>query len=285
MGHEEIQGNIVRQEALGQLRLTESTYRPGASIGAHSHQSSIFGLILSGYFQQQSSLVTLACSSGAVFYNPAEIPHTNLVNGSGAHCVYLEISPQWFERLDLPGRPPGDPMMCTNGRIRSVVRRVYAEWISEDDLTPLMMEGLSCELVSELFRLRKGNDYSRPPVWLGRVRELVECRFADPPPLAELSAEAGVHQVHVARQFRKHYGMTIGEFVRFRRIEFALAKLRNSDWPIVDIALEAGFAHQAHFATVFRKLTGLTPRRYRQEMGLARGRAKPRASVALIAAD
>jgi AraC family transcriptional regulator len=275
MGHEEIQGNVVRKEALGQLRLTESKYRPGTSIGTHSHGASIFGLILSGYFQQQSALVTLACSSGSVFYNPAGIPHTNLVNGSGAHCVYLEISPQWLERVDLPGRPPGDPVMCTNSRILSVARRIYAEWISKDDLTPLMMEGLSCELVSELFRAQKESDSSRPPVWLSRVRELVECRFADPPPLAELSAEAGVHQVHVARQFRKHYRMTIGEFVRHRRIEFALDKLRHSDWSIVDIALEAGFAHQAHFATVFRKLTGLTPRRYCLEMGVSR-RAKSR---------
>jgi AraC family transcriptional regulator len=280
MGHEEIQGDVVRRETLGQLRLTESKYSPGTSIAAHSHSCAIFGLILNGHFQQQSSLVSLDCSSGSVFYNPAGIAHTNLVNGSGAHCVYLEILPHWFDRLNLPGPPPADPRMCPSNRIRSVARRIYAEWISKDDLTPLMMDGLSCELVTELFRAQKEGDCRRAPIWLGRVRDMMECRFADPPSLSDLSAEAGVHQVHVARQFRKHYGMTIGDFVRHRRIEFALDKLRNSDWSIVDIALEAGFAHQAHFATVFRKLTGLTPRRFCLEMGVAR-RAKSRNALAV----
>jgi AraC family transcriptional regulator len=275
MAHTGIQGHVVRQETLGHLRLTESQYQPGVSIAAHSHSCAIFGLILSGYFQQQSSLVTLTCPSGSVFYNPPEIPHTNLVSELGARCVYLEISPEWFNRLDLAGPPLEDPAMCPNSRIRSVARRIYSEWLGKDNLTPLMMEGLSCELVTELFRAQKESHGSRPPVWLGRVRDLMASRFTDPPSLSELSAEAGVHQVHVARQFRRHYGMTIGEYVRHRRVEFALDKLRNTDWSIVDIALEAGFAHQAHFTTVFRKLTGMTPRQYCAEMGVSRrSRAK-----------
>ena len=99
---------------------------------------------------------------------------------------------------------------------------------------------------------------------------MMQERFVEPPTFADLSAEAGVHQVHVARQFRRHFGMTIGEFVRQRRIEFALEKLRTTDCSIVDIALEAGFADQAHFTTVFRKVTGMTPRRYCADMGVAR---------------
>ena len=270
MAHAGIQGNVVRQETLGHLRLTESLYPAGAAIGTHSHSCAIFGLILRGYFQQQSSLVTLTCPSGSVFYNPPEIPHTNVVNNLGARCVYLEISPDWFRRLAMLDAMPGDPMMCPNNRVRAVARRIYSEWLSRDDLTPVMMEGLSCELVAEVSRSQKETRAGRPPVWLSRVRDLLQARFSDPPTLADLSVEAGVHQVHVARQFRRHYGMTIGEFIRHRRIEFALEKLRTTDWPIVEIALEAGFAHQAHFTTVFHRLTGMTPRQYCAEMGVPR---------------
>ena len=269
---------------LGQLRLTESLYQPGLSIGAHSHSSAIFGLILRGCLQQQSSLVTMTCSSGSVFYNPPEIPHTNLVNDLGARCVYLELSPQWLERVDLSGSPLKDPALCPNSRIRSLARRIYAEWLAKDDVTSLVVEGLSCELVTELFRVQKQSTGRRPPMWLTRVRDLIECRFADPPSLSGLSAEAGVHQVHVARQFRKHYGMTIGEFVRHRRIEFARDKLCNSNLSIVDIALEAGFAHQAHFTTVFRKLTGMTPGQYCAAMGAPR-RMKARSALGFPSPD
>jgi AraC family transcriptional regulator len=34
--------------------------------------------------------------------------------------------------------------------------------------------------------------------------------------------------------------------------------------PIVEVALESGFAQQPHFTNVFRKITGLTPYRYRK---------------------
>jgi AraC family transcriptional regulator len=272
MTHEGIQGNVIRKETLGHLRLTESVYQPGLSISAHSHSCAIFGLILEGYLQQQSSLVTLTCSSGSVFYNPPEIPHTNLVNSLGARCVYLEISPEWLGRVDLTGPPLKDPAMCPNSRIRSLARRVYAEWLTKDDLSEFMMEGLSCELVTELFRAQKESKGSKPPMWLRRVRDLMESSFAEPPTLSDLSVQAGVHQVHVARQFRRHYGMTIGEFVRHRRVEFARDKLRNSNLSIVEIALEAGFAHQAHFTTVFRKVMGMTPGRYCATMDLPRGK-------------
>jgi AraC-like DNA-binding protein len=50
-------------------------------------------------------------------------------------------------------------------------------------------------------------------------------------------------------------------------VEFARNRLRNSDMPIVEIALEAGFAHQAHFNTVFKKLMGMTPRQYSSAAG------------------
>jgi AraC family transcriptional regulator len=80
--------------------------------------------------------------------------------------------------------------------------------------------------------------------------------------LSELAIEAGVHQVHLARQFRKYFGVTVGEMVRQTRVEFARKRLLRGDSPIVEIAIEAGFAHQAHFTTVFKKLMGVTPRQY-----------------------
>jgi AraC-like DNA-binding protein len=40
--------------------------------------------------------------------------------------------------------------------------------------------------------------------------------------------------------------------------------------PMINIALESGFAHQAHFANVFKKVTGMTPSHYRHAMGVRR---------------
>jgi AraC family transcriptional regulator len=49
------------------------------------------------------------------------------------------------------------------------------------------------------------------------------------------------------------------------RIEWATARLRDSRSSLSEIALSAGFADQSHFTRVFRRATGLTPARFRDD--------------------
>jgi AraC family transcriptional regulator len=42
--------------------------------------------------------------------------------------------------------------------------------------------------------------------------------------------------------------------------------LRTTDEPLSQIAAAVGFASQSHFTTVFKRLTGATPRTYRADL-------------------
>ena len=103
----------------------------------------------------------------------------------------------------------------------------------------------------------------RFPQWLEKVRNIVEQRFAEPFKLSEIAAEVGVHPVHLAREFRKHYGSSVGEYLRRVRIEYACRELMGSDVAVTNIAFAAGFADQSHFSRTFKRLCGTTPGRYR----------------------
>ena len=103
-----------------------------------------------------------------------------------------------------------------------------------------------------------------PPRWLRHVNEILRCRFKESLRLGEISREVGMHPVHVAREFHRYYGTTIGQFRRQCRIDFACDRLVHSKLPIVEIAFESGFAQQPHFTNVFKRITGLTPCRYRK---------------------
>jgi len=80
-----------------------------------------------------------------------------------------------------------------------------------------------------------------------------------------VSAETvDIHPVHLAREFRKFYGCTLGEIIfRGLRIQFACRKLSTSDMPLVEIAWAAGFSHQAHFSRLFKHHIGMTPTEFR----------------------
>ena len=103
----------------------------------------------------------------------------------------------------------------------------------------------------------------RSPQWLERVRNILDQRFAEPFKVSEIAAEVGVHPVHLAREFRKHYGSSVGEYLRKVRIEYACRELMGSNAAVTNIAFAAGFADQSHFSRTFKRLCGTTPGRYR----------------------
>ena len=92
----------------------------------------------------------------------------------------------------------------------------------------------------------------------------MESNFLRPLSLAEIAAAAGVHRVHLSREFRRYFSTTVGEHLRRKRIEHACHLITASEMPLMEIAVTCGFSDQSHFSATFRRQMGLTPARYRQ---------------------
>lgn len=82
----------------------------------------------------------------------------------------------------------------------------------------------------------------------------------------ELEAVAGLSRYELARQFRALYGTSPYRYSLLRRLDFARRRLQRGA-PLVDVALAAGFADQAHFTRMFRSAYGVTPGRYARLIG------------------
>ncbi|MDQ0122306.1 AraC-like DNA-binding protein [Pseudomonas lini] len=81
--------------------------------------------------------------------------------------------------------------------------------------------------------------------------------------LEDICAAAQLSPSYLIRAFKQHYGMTPHAFLVNRRIQFAQNRLR-SGMLIADVALEAGFADQAHFQRAFKQHLAATPGQYRR---------------------
>ncbi len=104
----------------------------------------------------------------------------------------------------------------------------------------------------------------RRPAWLRDVRDLLHERAPASASLSHLAGAVGVHPVHLARSFRREYGVTVGQYARELRLEWAISQLPLADASLAEIAAGAGFADQSHFTRAFRAHTGVTPGRYRE---------------------
>ncbi|MBX2802711.1 MAG: AraC family transcriptional regulator [Myxococcales bacterium] len=96
-----------------------------------------------------------------------------------------------------------------------------------------------------------------------RVIDFVEANLQRSFTLEEVAAAAGMSLYHVHRMFRAAVGDSLKAYVRKRRLTLAAKRLRGSDDPLVDLALDAGFSSQTAFTRAFREWSGVTPGRYR----------------------
>ncbi len=105
--------------------------------------------------------------------------------------------------------------------------------------------------------------YLSPPK-LKRVIDFIETHLHDSIGLDDLAEAAGLSANHFLRVFKLATGETPYHFLRNRRLERARQLLADDDMPLAQLALECGFANQAHFTAAFSRELGISPGRYRR---------------------
>ena len=141
--------------------------------------------------------------------------------------------------------------------------RIAGELRAHDQSWPLAAEGLVLQLLATAGRADPSAQ-TRRPAWLRDVRDLLHERTPASASLSELAGVVGVHPAHLARSFRRDYGVTVGQYARELRLEWATSQLARPDLSLAEVAAGAGFADQSHFTRSFRSYAGVTPGRYRE---------------------
>ncbi|MEO8021397.1 AraC family transcriptional regulator [Polaromonas sp.] len=94
---------------------------------------------------------------------------------------------------------------------------------------------------------------------------LVDSNLQNPPTTVDMAATLGMGVVRFARAFKTSFSATPHQYIQARRLEHARELLCRTDATLTAIALDTGFASHAHFSTVFRATTGVTPISYRRD--------------------
>src|SRR5262249_43474 len=177
--------------------------------------------------------------------------------------VTVELESDRLAALEEAGVSLGRSFRHASAIAAALGARISAELLHPDELTPLVVEGLTLELLAEACRLAQPARRHGGPGWLLQVYERVLSEFTRRLTLADCAREAGVHPVHLAQSFRAHYGESFGQCVRRLRVDLASRRLAETPKSIADIALESGFCDQSHLTRAFKRTRGLTPDGYR----------------------
>lgn len=156
-----------------------------------------------------------------------------------------------------------------DARLERICWGILDELQTDVPLGRLYAESLGCALAVGLLR-----DYgpkvpprpsSMPKRPLTRVLDYIRENISRDLSLAELADVAKVSPSHFKVLFRNAVGVPVHQYVINARTERALHLLVQSDVPLADVALQAGFANQSHLSRHMRRLHGTSPAAIRRQ--------------------
>jgi AraC family transcriptional regulator len=249
----------------GSFLLTEAFFPAAHTLGNHFHDRTVIGITLAGTWDSILGRTRLPNAPGMLHVEPAGESHVNRFGSEGAHVMIIQPNPAEEALLSFASLLERGLQVRVGWTGIQVGRRLIKELSEPDELTPLAISNLSLDLL--VLALRNDKVHKGPaPAWLTRSIEYLHARFLDRPSLRELGIEAGVSPEHFTREFRRVFRMTVSEYVRRLRLEWASERLRLDSESIAAIATAAGFADQSHFTRQFRRQFGVTPAGFRREV-------------------
>jgi len=132
----------------------------------------------------------------------------------------------------------------------AALANAVTEWFIQTSVRP----GSGAQRMEPRERLRILNES------LIKAIKFMERRFDQPIGVETLAREAGVSARHLQRLFARHLGMTVEKYLFSLRLNRGRELLRQSDLPVLDVALAAGFSTAGHFSRSYKAKFGLAPR-------------------------
>lgn len=241
------------------MLLTDDLHAPGHRIDWHTHPHPGLTFTVRGGYQERTSRQEFACAPGMWMLKPSEARHLNQYGTQPTRSLHLMF--MTGERTDLDRRVGRslDVKLVKSGSAPRLGRRLVRELSVDDEASLLSVEALVLELSAVLCRQHGAGD----PRWVTAAREAIDASFRGPLRLGELAADLGAEPAELVRGFRQAYGVTPGEYLRHRRIQWADQQLQLGALTIERIALEAGFHDRSHFVRAFTRALGRRPVRNR----------------------
>jgi AraC-like DNA-binding protein len=97
-----------------------------------------------------------------------------------------------------------------------------------------------------------------------RARDTMDRSYDKPLDIPRLARIALTSEAHFIRTFKDTFGETPHRYLQRRRIERAMALLRETDRAVTDICLDVGFSSLGTFSRTFTQVVGMSPTAYRE---------------------
>ena len=241
----------------------------GKAYQKHRHDTYAICLVTTGVlaFDYRGSS-EVSTPGQVVVLHPDEIHdgYAGTQEGFGYRQVYVEPAVIFEAMQTLCAHSCSLPFVRTpvvmNQKLSAAIISAF-----EGTREPLAIDSLIMQVAEGLMEADPSCKHVSLPRHLDVAALKRACRYLDTQKTqvvhsSELEAVTGLTRYELARQFRLMCGTSPYRYLLMRRLDVARQQLAQGR-SLVEVAIEAGFADQAHFSRMFKATFGITPARYR----------------------
>jgi AraC-like DNA-binding protein len=232
--------------------------------GLHSHRTFSIGAVTHGRSNYRNGHHRHDVAAGTVvLMEPEEAHACNPLRNVpwGYRMLYVDVS--WLTEMQQAADfTPYAAVVSTDAHLYRSLNRLF-DVLFDAEIEVLAKECAAAAFFGDLDnRLERIDErLAQETPRLDRAAAFITEHCTRRLRLKEIADVSGLSPSYLVRAFRSRYGMTPHAYQLNRRIQFGQSELRRGR-SVVDVALSAGFADQAHFQRVFKQHVAATPRQY-----------------------
>jgi len=239
--------------------LTRVTHAQARRLPDHAHERSYVSMLISGSYSERIRGMEFDYRPLDAVFHPLATSHSDAIGEGGATFLCAELL---FDDGDCEtDQAKLRPLALSAGSTMLMVS-LYRHAL-QGTLCPSIIESATLELIGDLAE-PAGARPRRFPAWMHDCLECIDAEYATSITVKGLAKRIGVHPVHLAREFRRRVGKTLGEYLNKIRIRAACRQVLGGDATLAEIATASGFYDQSHFVRVFRAAVGCPPSAFRR---------------------
>ena len=251
-------GHCGRAFSCPQGLLTEVAHACGRHLPEHRHQHSYISLLIGGSYTEHIEGEEFRYRPMDAVFHPFGALHSDTVGPGGGRFLCLEVLQEDVTRelatdCGQPRRLQPDTTV--------LMLRLHRH-LRLGTLSPEMLESSLYELLGTVEPWNPKRE-ARFPRWLRDCLDYIDAHYQTPITVGELARRVGLHPVHLAREFRRRFNETLGEYVNTVRVKSACSQIISHAGTLADVAMASGFYDHSHFVRVFKARIGCTPSTFR----------------------
>ncbi len=149
-------------------------------------------------------------------------------------------------------------------KLRDIIYKIEKESIKKEKAYTEMYKLYLKQMLIYISRYRLNPD-DKPNASLQIVQDIAKYiseNYTQDLSLQTLAKKYSISPNHLSRQFKRLTGVGLSEYINVMRISAAEKLLVTTKMPVTAVATQCGFNDSNYFASVFKRIKGITPKKY-----------------------